>query len=312
MKAAIVRNYGGAERIEIDANAQRPIVKSGQVGIEVRAASLNRIDSAIRNGYMKDMLPLSFPLTMGGDFAGTVTEVGEGVTTLKVGDEVFGNAGHFKGGTGSLAEFTVANAVHVSLKPRSMDSIQAAALPLSGASALQAIKTELNVQAGQKILVQGGAGGIGSLAIQIAKLHGAYVATTVHSADVAFVKELGADEIIDYDTKDVTTILSGYDAVLDTAGGENLNKLFTILKPGGVLVTLAGQPDQELAKERGVKASSQMTEVSTQQLTELAQLVDNGKLKEQIEKTFPLDQSKEAFVYFENEHPNGKVVVEIK
>ncbi len=312
MRAVQIKNYGSAEAIEIISDAPQPILQSGQVRIEVRAASLNRIDSAIRNGYMKDMLPLSFPVIMGGDFAGIVTEVGEGVTTLKTGDEVYGNAGQFKGGTGSLAEFTVANAKNVALKPASMDFNQAAALPLSGASALQAIEKELHVQPGQKILIQGGAGGIGSLAIQIAKLHGAHVATTVHSADIAFVKGLGADEVIDYDTKDVTQLLTGFDAILDTAGGEAMNKLFTILKQGGVFVTLAGQPDQEIAKEHGITAMSQMTEVSIEQLSKLAQLVDSGKLKEQIEKTFPLNQTKEAFVYFENEHPNGKVVVEVK
>jgi NADPH:quinone reductase-like Zn-dependent oxidoreductase len=258
------------------------------------------------------MMSLPLPLTLGGDFAGVVTEVGEGVTNFKAGDQVYGNAGAFKGGSGSFAEIVASNNTNASFKPTSLDFTQSAALPLVGASALQGIEEELKVQAGQKVLIQGGAGGIGSLAIQIAKMHGAYVATTVGTDDVAFVKSLGADEVIDYKTQDVMQVLKDVDGVFDTAGGEGTNKLFAIIKKGGKLISMAGQPDQEIAKQHEVTAVTQMTAVSTEQLKKLAALVDSGKVKVQIEKTFPFSEIKEAFVYFETQHPKGKVVVGIK
>jgi alcohol dehydrogenase len=312
MKAIQIKDYGSAEVIETNPDAQKPSVEKGKVIVEINAVSLNRIDSVIRNGYMKEMVPLQFPITLAGDFAGVVSEIGEDVTEFKIGDAVYGNAGPLKGGSGSLAEFTLASVSNISLKPESLDFVKSAALPLVGSSALQGIEDEIKLEAGQKILIQGGAGGIGALAIQLAKLKGAYVATTVSSDDVDLAKSLGADEVIDYKAQDVTQVLKDYDAVLDTAGGESMNKLFAVLKKGGKFVTLAGQPDQELAKQHEVTALSQMTNVSSQQLTKLAELVNSNKLKVQVEKTFPFTQAKDAFVYFETQHPKGKIVVEIK
>mgnify|MGYP001607838855 CR=1 FL=1 len=312
MKAVQIANYGGVEAIEFNSEAKKPTLKAGQILVEVHAASLNRIDSAFRKGYLKKMMPVQMPLTLGGDFAGVVTELGDGVSKFKVGDEVYGNAGTFKGGSGALAEFVSANSANTAHKPKSLDFSQAAALPLAGASALQGVFEELNVQSGQKILIQGGAGGVGSLAIQIAKLKGAYVATTVAGSEIDFAKNLGADEVLDYKTQDVTKALKDYDGVFDTAGGEGLNKLFSILKKDGKLVSMAGQPDQELAKQHEVTAISQMTTVSTEQLKELAELVDSGKVKVQIEKTLPFVETKTAFEYFETQHPKGKIVVVVK
>lgn len=195
MKAAQIKNYGGIDAIEINSNAQKPLLQQGQVLVEVHAASLNRIDSAVRNGYLQKMMPLPLPLTLGGDFAGVVTEIGKDVADFKVGDKVYGNAGVYKGGSGSLAEFVASKSENTYFKPTSIDFTKSAAFPLEGASALQGIEEELKVQAGQKILIQGGAGGIGSLAIQIAKMHGAFVATTVGTDDVEFVKNLSKKRI---------------------------------------------------------------------------------------------------------------------
>jgi len=312
MKAAQIKNYGDVNAIEINGDAEKPSLQSKQALVEVYAASLNRIDSVIRNGSAQAMMPLSFPSTVGGDFSGVISDLGEGVTEFGVGDEVYGNAGAFLGGSGSIAELVASDSAKMSFKPKTLDFTQSASLPLVGASAVQGIEEEIKVKEGQKILIQGGAGGIGSIAIQIAKMHGAYVATTVRTDSVDFAQNLGADEVIDYKVQDVTNVLRDYDAAFDTAGGDSTNDLFKIIKRGGTLVSMAGMLDQDLANKQGVTAISQMTSVSTEQLQRLARYVDSGRVKVQIEKTFPFLQVKEAFTYFEAQHPKGKVVVEIK
>lgn len=313
MKAAQIKNYGDVKVIEINQDAERPSLQSKQVLVEVHAMSLNRLDSMIRNGYVQEMVPLSFPSTLGGDFSGVVSDLGEEITEFQINDEVYGNAGALLGGSGSIAEFVASDSAKMSLKPKTLDFTQSAALPLVGASAVQGIEEEIKVKKGQKILIQGGAGGIGSIAIQIAKIHGAYIATTVGTDSVELVKNLGADEVIDYKSQNVTDVLSDYDAVFDTAGGDRVNELLKIIKRGGTIVSMvAGVLDQELANQQGVTAISQMTEASTEQLQRLAGYVDSGKVKVQIDKTFQFPQVKEAFTYFETQHPKGKIVVEIR
>ena len=311
MKAAQIKGYGGSDAIEMVADAPKPSVEAGKVLVEVHAASLNRIDVITRAGYMHEMMSLSFPVTLGGDFAGVVSEVGEGVTDVKVGDEVYGQAGGLMGGSGSLAEFTATQAGKVAKKPASIDMTQAASLPLVGASAIQGIEEHINVQESQKVLIHGGAGGIGSLAIQIAKLHGAYVATTVSTEDMEVAKELGADEVIDYKTQDFTSIVKDYDAVFVTAQ-PTLNDSLKVLKKGGILVSMVGPIEESMVKEYDVTVIPQMTQVSTAQLARLAELVDNGSVKPVIDKTFTLDEVKDAFAYFEQQHPKGKVVITVK
>ena len=311
MKAAQIKQYGGTEVIEVTQDATKPQPQAGQVLVEVNAASLNRIDTIIRSGMMQQMMPVTFPANLGGDFAGVVTEVGKGVTNIKSGDEVYGQANVILGGTGSLAEYTISASDKVAKKPTSIDMSQAASLPLVGASAIQALEEHINIQSGQKILIHGGAGGIGSLAIQIAKSHGAYVATTVATDDVEYAKSLGADEVIDYKTQDFTSLVKDYDAVFVNAPS-TLNDSLKVVKKGGILVSMVGPADESLAKEHEVTVIPQMTNASTEQLVRLAELVDSGKVKPQVEKVFPLEQTKEAFEYFEQQHPKGKVVIAIK
>jgi len=311
MKATQIKGYGGSDVIEMVADALKPVAEAGQILVEVQAASLNRIDVITRAGYMHEMMPLTFPATLGGDFAGVVREVGEGVTEVQVGDEVYGQAGSLMGGSGSLAEFTATQAGKVAKKPVSIDMTQAASLPLVGASAIQGIEEYINVQEGQKILIHGGTGGIGSLAIQIAKMRGAYVATTVSTEDMEVAKELGADEVIDYKTQDFTSIVKDYDAVFVTAQ-PTLNDSLKVLKRGGILVSMVGPVDESVSQEYDVTVIPQMTQVSAAQLTRLAELVDNGSVKPVIDKTFTLDEVKGAFDYFEQQHPKGKVVVTVK
>lgn len=312
MKAAQIRQYGGIDKIEINPDAGRPAPGGEQVLVEVHAVSLNRIDSAIRNGYLKDNLPLTLPAVLAGDFAGVVVEGGGSVTGFGPGDEVYGNAGALLHGGGSFAEFIAARPPRLARKPRTADFILAAALPLAGASAVQGIEEEIKLTPGQKILIRGAAGGIGHLAVQIAKAAGAHVAATASSDDLEFVRTLGADEVIEYKKGDVSRVLSGYDAVFDTAGGEGLSTLFPVLKEGGVFVSMAGEPDAELAKQHGVRAVSQMTAVNSSQLTRLAELVDGGKVLVHVSKVYEFDQAREAFEYFETGHPRGKVAVRIR
>lgn len=308
MKEAQYNSYGGSEVIVVR-EGEKPVLKDGQVLIKVYAASINPIDWKVRLGYMKDMKPLTFPVTIGGDFSGLVTDVAEGVTDFKSGDEVYGNSIVLSGGSGSFAEFTAANVARTSLKPKSIDHVQAASLPLVGASAIQALEEHIKLAKGHKIFISGGSGGIGSIAIQLAKYLGAYVATTSSLENKEYVKQLGADEVIDYKTEKFQDRLSNFDAVFDTVGGETLNESCKVLKKGGILVSMAGKPNDDLIRQHEITATSQSTKVSSAQLTRLTELVDLGVIKPQVDKVFPLSESKEAFAYQETSHPRGKVVV---
>lgn len=312
MKTAQINTYGGNEVLEINENASKPTLAQGQVLVEVHAASLNPVDRVIRAGYLKEMVPLSFPATLGGDFSGVVAEVGEAVSDFKVGDPVYGQAILLNGGSGSLAQFVAANAANTARKPQNVSYIEAAALPLVGVSALQALEEHIKLEKGQKILIHGGAGGIGTIAIQLAKSLGGYVATTVRTDDKNYVKELGADQVIDYQNEAFEEMLKEFDAVLDTVGGETTNKSFKVLKKGGILVSMLGQPNPELVEKYGVTAIGQSTNTNTQHLNRLAELIDSGKIKVELDKVFPLEQVQEAFKHLEQGHPRGKVVVKIE
>ena len=312
MKAVQIKGYGGVKVIEINDNAPKPTPSKNQVLVEVHAASINPVDWKIRSGYMKDMMPLNFPATLGGDFAGAVTEVGEEVSEFKTGDEVFGSAIVLNGGSGSFAQFLVANVANIAHKPKTVNFEQAAALPLVGASAVQALEEHIKLQGGQKILIHGGAGGIGHVAIQLAKVLGAHVATTVSTEDTDFAKSLGADEVIDYKTQKFEELLKNFDAVFDTVGGKITDVSFSVLKKNGVIVSMVGQPNEDLAKQHGIIAIGQGTSTNASHLRRVAELVDSRKLKAKIDKIFPLEQVKEAFRYQEENHPRGKVVIKIK
>lgn len=312
MKAVQINSYGGIEVLEINDNAPLPQASKDQVLVEVHAASINPIDWKIRAGYLKEMAPLSFPATLGGDFAGVITEVGQNVTDFKEGDEVYGSAILLNGGSGSFAQFLVSNTTSLAHKPESIDFIQAAALPLTGSSVVQALEEHIKLGKAQKILITGGAGGIGHIAIQLAHSLGSYVATTLSSKDVEFAKTLGADEVIDYKTQNFETILKDYDAVFDTIGGGTLDKSFQVIKKGGVFVSMVGAPNPELAKKHAVTAIGQNTRTNTKHLNRLSELVTSGKIKAHIDKVFPLEQIKEAFTHLEEGHPRGKVILKVK
>ena len=313
MKVAQIQKFGGPEVIEIvdiekpfDSAQGRPTPK-GQVLVKVYASSVNPFDYKLRNGAMK----INFPFTMGLDVAGVVTEVGEGVENVSVGNKVYGSAASLAGATGGFAEFAVVPTGIIAKIPNNIDFNQAAAVVLTGCSAVQALLEHLELKSGQKVLIHGGAGGIGTMAIQIAKSLGAYVATTVTGDGIEYVKKLGADEVIDYQNQQFQEIIKEYDGVYDTVGGEVFEKSFEVLKKNGVLVSMVAHDEKKLAEKYGVKVISQFTKVTTERLNILAQYIENGAIKVHIDKIYPFDNIREAFVEQEGGHVLGKIVISI-
>lgn len=310
MKAAQINEYGHAEVVTIQ-EVDKPSVNKGQVLVEVQAASLNPFDTMVREGYLQETMPLKLPVTLGGDIAGVVREVGEDVTNVNVNDIVYGQANVVAGNSGALAEYAATKAEQVAKAPAGIDITKAASLPLVGVSALQALTDHIDLQADQKIFIHGGAGGIGSIAIQIAKSLGAYVATTATGEGIAYVKDLGADEVIDYKAQDFSESLSSFDAVFDTVGGEDFNKALAILKPGGVAVSMIADAHDELVKDLKVTAVKQMTHVTSDKLSELAKLVEDGVVTPSVGKVFELNQIQQAFEARESGKVQGKIIVHL-
>jgi len=309
MKAAQINKYGGSEVVEINKNMPKPAVSQGKVLIEVYAAGVNPVDWKLRAGYLQQMMLLKFPATLGGDFSGVIVDVGEDVSAFKKGDEVYGSALVLGGGSGAFAEFALASAKAAAHKPKRINHVEAAALPLVGVSAYQALVDHIGLTKDKRILIHGGAGGIGAIAIQLAKHMRAYVATTASARDIEYVKELGADEALDYKSQSFETILRDYDAVYDTVGGETYVKSFKVLKKGGIIVSMLEQPSSELMEQYGVNAIGQFTRINRERLSKLSEFIDKGIIKVHVDKTFPLEQAGEALVYLQTGHPRGKVVL---
>jgi len=310
MKAVQINQYGDNNVIEVNEKAAKPEVSAGKVLVEVYAASVNPVDWKIREGYLKEMIPLEFPATLGVDFSGVVAEVAESVSEFKPGDEVYGMASVMAGG--SFAEFAVVPSASLALKPKSVSHSDAAAIPLTGLSALQVLKDQMNISSGQKVFIHGGAGGIGTLAIQIAKQLGAEVTTTASKEDSGYVKELGADMVIDYENEKFEDMAKDYDAVFDTIGGDTYVASFQVLRKGGIIVSMVEKPNEKLMKQYEVDAKAQFTQPNSAQLAELATLVDEGKMKIKVDRLFPLAEVKEALDYLQNSHHQGKVVITVK
>jgi alcohol dehydrogenase len=321
MKSVQIKRYGSSEVMEINHDDTVINPAAGKVLVSIKFAGINPIDWKIREGYMEQSINLQFPLTLGMDFSGAVKQVGEGKEVgqkqgieweFKQGDEVYGQASVTSGGSGAFAELAITNIESIAHSPKSLSQEETAALPLVGVSAWQALVENMNLSNGQKILIHGGAGGIGSIAIQLAKNLGAYVATTASSDDKEFVQALGADKIIDYKTEKFEDLIKDYDRVYDTIGGETYKRSFKVLKrDDGIIVSMLEQPDLELMEEFKVKAVFQFTIVNKERLTQLAQWVDKNKIKVNVEKAFSLDEAAKALDYVKDVHPRGKVVFEI-
>ncbi|MFC8193868.1 NADP-dependent oxidoreductase [Streptomyces sp. NPDC057298] len=331
MKAFMVEKYGDPTTVRAG-DAPDPQMGAEDVLVRIDAASVNPLDMKIRKGELKAIVPYRLPLVLGNDFAGTVVRVGSSVTRFSVGDEVYARPD--KDRIGTFAERIAVHQDDLALKPASLTMTEAASLPLVALTAWQALVERANVQPGQKVLIHAGAGGLGSVTIQLAKALGAHVATTASTAKVGLVKELGADEVIDYRTQDFSEVLHGYDVVLDSLGGETLTKSLRVLKPGGIVISVAGPPDpatgvelganavlrlgvavlsakvRRQAKRLGVTYSFLFMKASGDQLRELTALIDAGKIRPVVDRVFPFNETLQAMEYVEKGRAKaGKVVV---
>ena len=308
MRAAQMKDYGSPEVIAI-AEVDKPTLAPNQVLVAVHAASINPFDAKLRSGMMKDSMPLTLPMTLGGDIAGVVVAVGQDVTAITEGQRVYGQALVVAGNSGAFADFAATNVGQIARMPSNCDFIQAAALPLVGVSALQALTEHLALQSGQKILIHGAAGGIGSVAVQIAKHIGAYVAATVRDEEAAaFVRSLGADQIINTQTTDTTQELRDFDALYDLVG-EDFTQQLAILKPGARAVSMTAQGYEAAAEAAQVTALTQFTQVTTERLAALGELVEQEVVSPKVDKIFALQDVSEAFSYQESGAAKGKVVI---
>lgn len=332
MKAAIIRKYK-QKNIEL-AEMPLPTIGEEDVLVEIHAASINPIDYKVRDGKLKLLLPYNMPLILGNDFSGVIYEVGAKVTKFKKGDEVYGRPR--KSRIGTFAEYLAVHENELALKPKNLSFEQAAAVPLVGLTTYQAFHEKMNLQPHDRILIQAGAGGVGTFAIQLAKQMGAYVATTTSSKNSELVTSLGADRVVDYRHENFDDVLSDYDYVYDTLGGENLLRAFSIVKPGGKIVSISGLPNERFAKSYGVPFWKRMlfrlatrnisklekqTHVlydflfmkpSGEQLQLLSKLIEEEKIKPIIDKVMPLDEIQQAFDYSEAGRAKGKIIIKVK
>ena len=303
MKAIRIHQYGGPE-VLAEVEMQRPVPGQGEVLIKVQAASVNPIDWKLRAGHMKEVFPLTFPATLGWDVSGTVEEIGDNVTRFKRGDEVYALV---EGG--GYAEYTTARENVVAAKPGRLDHVQAAAVPVAGLTAWQALFEVAQLHAGQKVLIHAAAGGVGNFAVQFAKAKGANVVGTASARNQALLRELGVDQAVDYQKARFEDVVSGVDVVLDTIGGDTQERSFKVLKKGGVLVSIVQPPSQELAGKYGVRAVFYGAHASSAGLAEIAKLIDSGKVKTVVETVLPLAEVRRAHELIESGHVRGKIVL---
>ena len=328
MRAFVVEKYKGPLQ---EADVPEPTVGERDVLVQVQAAGLNALDEKIRAGEFKQILPYRLPMIAGNDVAGTVLRVGSKVTAFKAGDEVYARPGQDRIGT--FAERIAIAEVDLALKPASVSMEEAGSLPLVALTAWQALVERGKVQPGQKVLIHAGAGGVGSIAVQLAKHLGATVAATASTANLDFVRGLGADTVIDYRSQDFEQLLSGYDLVLDSLGGENLEKSLRVLKPGGKAIGIVGPPDPAFAREaglnpvlrlavrvlsagirrqarkRGVSYEFLFMRASGDQLRQITALIDGGALRPVVGRVFPFAQTVEALQGLDNGGIRGKAVI---
>lgn len=328
MRAFIITKY--KESLQ-ETEVPEPDAGEQDVLVQVQAAGLNQLDEKIRTGEFKQILPYKFPLTLGNDLAGTVIRVGPKVRGFKPGDEVYARPD--KARIGTFTERIAVAEADLALKPATISMEEAASLPLVALTAWQALVERGNVRPGQKVLIHAGAGGVGSIAIQLAKHLGATVATTASAANAGFVRGLGADAVIDYRTQNFEQLLEGYDLVLDSLGGTNLEKSLRILRPGGKVIGIAGPPDPDFAREIGLNPVLRLAitglsasirrqarklgvsyeflfmRASGDQLTRIAGLVDDGVLRPVVGRVFPFSQTPQALHALERGGIRGKAVI---
>ncbi|MGE7859967.1 NADP-dependent oxidoreductase [Bacillus mobilis] len=332
MKAMIIDKYGKVPMRM--AEVPTPEINEYEVLAEIHAASINPIDFKIRDGKVKMLLKYEMPLILGNDFSGVIVKVGSKVNHFKVGDEIY--ARPRKNKIGTFAEYIAIHEDDVALKPKNLSFEEAASIPLVGLTSYQALHDIMHLQKGQKILIHAGSGGVGTFAIQLAKIMGATVTTTASEAGSDLVKSLGADEIINYKTEKFEEMLKDYDAVFDTIGGTTLEKSFNIIKNGGNIVSVSGMPNARFGKEFGSGffktllfslASRKLTALenkhnaqysflfmkpSGDQLRTIANYIEAGEIKPIIDRVFPFEDAQKAMEYSEAGRAKGKIIVKIK
>jgi NADPH:quinone reductase-like Zn-dependent oxidoreductase len=305
INAIQVHNYGDIDQLRLEQIPQ-PEPQEGEVLVRVHAAGVNPVDWKIRAGWMKDFWPSTFPYVPGADLAGVVDKVGPGVTTLQPGQEVFGRSSG-----GSYAEYSIAPANALALKPKTLSFDDAATIPVGATTAWQGLFDHGNLQPGQRVLILGGAGGVGLFAVQFARWKGAHVISTASTRNVDFVRSLGAETVIDYTKANVGDEIHDVDLVFDTVGGTALTSAWPTLKRGGTLVTIAGRPDEAKARELGVRTASFSAQVNSELLNTFAQLIDAGHIKTVVGATFPLSEAGKAQELSQSGHGRGRIVLHI-
>ena len=309
MKAVRIHQFGGSDQLVYE-DAPMPTPPAGEVCIRVRAVGVNPYDYKIRQGSVEKMLPHQLPLILGWDVAGDIAALGEGVTDFQVGDPVYVMANPAK--DGAYAEYIVVDAQVVVPKPERLTYPEAASIPLTGQTALQSIYDLGQLQAGQTILIHGGAGSVGSFAIQLAKAKGATVYATASGADQDYITQLGADKAIDYKTQQFEELVHDVDVVLDPLGGETQQKSWQVLKPGGILVSTVQPPQPPADAPAGAQGKIVNAQSSAESLRSLSALVESGQLTTLVQKILPLQEAKQAHDMLEGGLKTpGKVVLEV-
>ena len=333
MKVFVADRYGKQERLRA-ADVPEPDVGDNDVLIQVHATAVNQLDSKLRNGEFKLILPYRPPFILGHDVAGVVVRVGPRVRQFKVGDEVYARPDDFRIGT--FAELIAVKEDSVAIKPKNITMEEAASIPLVGLTAWQALVEKARLKKGQKVFIQAGSGGVGTFAIQLAKHLGATVATTTSAGNMALVKSLGADVVIDYKQDAFEERLSGYDVVLNSQDGKTLAKSLGVLQAGGHLISISGPPDPQFAEDtkapwlvkqvmralsRGTRRQAQRLKVSYtflfmkasgSQLRQITSLIESGAIRPVIDKVFPFESTNEAMAYVESGRAKGKVVIKVR
>jgi NADPH:quinone reductase-like Zn-dependent oxidoreductase len=333
MKAFLLERYGKNERLQAR-ELPEPELREDDVLVQVHAAGVNLLDAKLRSGEFKRILPYRMPLVLGHDVAGVVVRVGTRVRQFKPGDEVYARASDFRIGT--FAEYVAVQESALAPKPRNIGMVEAASLPLVALTAWQALVEKGRLQPGQKVFIQAGSGGVGSVAIQLAKHLGATVATTTSAANAAWVKALGADVVIDYRQDDFEKVLLDYDLVLNSQDSATLTKSLNVLKPGAQVISISGPPDQGFAQQIrapwpvqqimrllswGVRRKAQQRQLgyaflfmqaSGEQLRQITALVESGAIRPVVDKVFPFDATNEALAHVESGRAKGKVVIQLR
>jgi NADPH:quinone reductase-like Zn-dependent oxidoreductase len=308
MKAVQIHKYGGRDELVYE-DALRPVISEQQVLVKIYASGVNPVDWKIREGKMPGAEKRTFPIILGWDMSGTIEEIGDDVHGFKLQDSVFGKPDSSKNGT--YAEYIAVSPNEIALKPLSIDYVAAASLAMAGLTAWQGLFDCGKLKSGERILINGAAGGVGTMAVQLAKLKGAYVVGTASENNNAFLKGLGADQVIDYHKEGFLDELKNFDLVFDVIGGETQNKLLNVLKPGGTLVSSVGIVNQEVVDKKGLKGIQFRTQDNPDQLMQISKLIDEEKIKHVVEYVFPLKDAKKAHEISERGHTRGKIVLQI-